>query len=180
MYFKSCRFDPEGEIFIQNRCRARGYEAMALDGFCSFVANLAVAARVHHQVIRHGKSQTIWSWHVYTFFCGRLVKDVFEEIFIICSTSLIMDVLHQLKWMLKVLKMMIKVMKLLFFCFLRITFPWCPRDPNRFARCLLRSLPVVKSRPRQNSAGAKVMLVSTQNIQNIDKEIRACLIFGIL
>lgn len=130
---------------------------MALDGFCSFVANLAVAARVHHQVIRHGKSQTIWSWHFYTFFwiVGGLWRMFSNKFFIICSTSLRMDVLHQLKWMVKVLNMMIKVLKLLFFFFPRITFTWCPRDPNRFARCLLRSLPVVKSQPRQNSAGRR-------------------------
>ena len=92
----------------------------------------------------------------YTLFSfGRLVKDVFEQNFIVCSTSARTDVHDQLKWMVKVLKMMIKVLKLLFFSFPRITFTWCPRDPNRFARCLLRSLPVVKSRPRQNSAGRR-------------------------
>lgn len=73
----------------------------------------------------------------------------FQTNCIICSTSSRMDVLHQLKWMLKVLNMMLKVLKLLFLSH------GDPGTPIVFARCLLRSLPVVKSRPRQNSAGRR-------------------------
>lgn len=125
MYFKSCRFDLNEKFSSKTDVGLliRGHGAGWILFLCGQPGRGGTSSSPGHQQTWQ-VSNDLKLTFLYIFFWGRLVKDVFEQFFIICSTFLIMDVHDQLKWMVKVLKMMIKVLKLLFFFFLRITFPW--------------------------------------------------------
>lgn len=60
-------------------------QAMALDGFCSFVANLALAARIHHQAWHgpfeapsDGRAPEIWIW-IFDDFCWLIYSKMVHD-----------------------------------------------------------------------------------------------------